>query len=64
MPGSIPGFATASSSPADLAEDQSARGAFGRRLWALARRKPVGAVSAAILCILLAGVLLAPWLAP
>jgi peptide/nickel transport system permease protein len=64
MPGSIPGFATASSGPADLAEDRSPRGTSGGRLWALARRKPVGAVSAAILCLLLAVALLAPWLAP
>src|SRR5262245_12052346 len=64
MPGSIPGFATASADQAEIAEDQSARGTLGGRLWALVRRKPLGAVSAGILCILLAVAVLAPWLAP
>src|SRR5262245_36262406 len=64
MPGSIPGFATASSGSAEIAEDRSVRGTPGGRLWALIRRKPVGAASAAIVCIVLAVALLAPWLAP
>ena len=34
------------------------------RVWALARRKPLGAVSAGILCVLLAVALLAPLIAP
>jgi len=40
------------------------RATVAGQLWAMARRKPEGAVSAVILCILLAVGLLAPWLAP
>src|SRR5262245_2379955 len=65
MPGSIPGSATASADLTgriDAAADT--RQTAMARLWLLARRKPLGAASAAVLCILLAVALLAPVLAP
>ena len=40
------------------------RGSVVARLWVVARRKPLGAVSAVILCVLLAVALGAPWIAP
>jgi ABC-type dipeptide/oligopeptide/nickel transport system permease subunit len=65
MPGSIPESATASADLADpIAAAPSARGRGAARLWILARRKPLGAISAAVLCALLAVALFAPLLAP
>src|SRR5262247_3340794 len=64
MPGSIPESATADALAQPIADDQRAESAAAARLWLLARRKPLGAVSAVVLCLLLAVALLAPWLAP
>jgi len=65
MPGSIPESATASADLADpIAADPRARGTAAAQLWLLARRKPLGAISAAVLFVLLAVALLAPVLAP
>src|SRR5262245_33000704 len=65
MPGSIPESATAEAlaAPLDAAEPGAAVHA-GARLWLFARRKPLGAVSAAVLLALLVVALLAPGLAP
>jgi peptide/nickel transport system permease protein len=64
MPGSIPESATASPLAEPIADEQRAPGDVGARLWLLARRKPLGAVSAAVLCVLLGVAVSAPWLAP
>jgi peptide/nickel transport system permease protein len=64
MPGSIREFATASPGLADAAGGADARASALARLWLLARQKPLGAISAAILGLLLAVALLAPELAP
>lgn len=66
MPGSIPGFATADPRAAEAVATPvaSARTSVVARAWDLARRKPLGAVSAVILVVLLATALFAPWLAP
>src|SRR5215813_930318 len=53
-----------SSAAEAIAQESAMRATVAGQLWAMARRKPVGAVSAVILCILLAVGLLAPWLAP
>ncbi len=47
-----------------LADDHSAHARGWARVWALARQKPLGAVSAAILCILLAVAITSPLIAP
>src|SRR5437870_2958732 len=65
MPGSIPESATASAPLAEpAATHRSGRGTAVAQLWLLARRKPLGVISAAVLCVLLAVALLAPVLAP
>jgi len=64
MPGSIPESATAEALADSVPDDQRIEGPVAGRLWLLARRKPLGAASALVLCLLLAVALLAPWLAP
>src|SRR5215467_9246990 len=65
MPGSIPESAIASATLADpVAPAQRPRTTAIVRLWLLARKEPLGALSAAVLGALLAVALFAPALAP
>src|SRR5215470_2279771 len=65
MPGSIPESATASADLAGpIAAEPGARRTGRAQLWLLTRRKPLAAVSAAVLCVLVAVAVLAPALAP